>query len=164
MKLNRSFATVLLGLTLCFSLAAAAQTVVGFLTLPETGVALPIPNGYGGMNWGNFNYITEQLRSGPRNVALPAFSSGGLRLCRRPSPANRFRCLACRWLDRVQHHPDLACVQPRSVCWVAELSAGAVLTPIRVPGEWGAITQATFVCRDSQQRAAIFKLWSVTLQ
>ena len=64
MKPNRSLATVVLGITLCFSLAAAAQKVIDFSGLPKAGVLLPIPNGYGGMNWGNFDYITELLKSG----------------------------------------------------------------------------------------------------
>ena len=38
------------------------------------------------------------------------------------------------------------------------------LTPIGVPPDWGEITQVTFVCRDSQQKVAIYNLWSVTLQ
>ena len=75
MKLNRKIATVLLCLTLCFSLAAAAQKVIDFSGLPKTGVLLPIPNGYGGMNWGNLDYITEEPNDGTRNVAVPSFTS-----------------------------------------------------------------------------------------
>jgi len=75
MKLNRKIATVLLGLTLCFSLAAAAQKVINFGGLPKTGVLLPIPNGYRSMNWGNLDYITEELADGTRNVAVPWFTS-----------------------------------------------------------------------------------------
>jgi hypothetical protein len=40
------------------------QKVIDFSGLPKNGALLPIPNGYGGMNWGNFDYITELLKSG----------------------------------------------------------------------------------------------------
>ena len=75
MKLNRKIATVLLGLTLCFSLVAVAQKVIDFSGLPKTGVLLPIPNGYGGMNWGSLDYITVELKDGTRNLTVPSFAS-----------------------------------------------------------------------------------------
>src|SRR5262249_44150111 len=37
-------------------------------------------------------------------------------------------------------------------------------TPLRVPSEWGDISQVTFLCRDAQQRPAIFNLYSLTLE
>jgi len=96
MKLNRKIATVLLGLTLCFSLAAAAQKVIDFSGLPKTGVLLPIPNGYGGMNWGNLHYITEEPNDGTRNVAVPRLPPP-LRPCPRQTLPSRFTCSAWRW-------------------------------------------------------------------
>lgn len=51
MKIHRTFATALLGLTVCFSLAANAQKLIDFSSLPWTDKPLPIPDGYAGMNW-----------------------------------------------------------------------------------------------------------------
>ena len=75
MKISRNFATVLLGLALCLSVTAAAQDIIDFSGLPQTQVPVRIPDGYGGMNWRGFNYATEFMNSGTRNVAVAGIAS-----------------------------------------------------------------------------------------
>ena len=38
------------------------------------------------------------------------------------------------------------------------------LTPIRIPVDWGGVTQVTFVGIDRERKPAIFNLWSLTLE
>ncbi len=71
MKTNRNCLTVFLGLALCLSMTAAAQTIIDFSGLRYIEGSAPIPNGYAGMNWGNFKYGTDYVSGVTRNVAFP---------------------------------------------------------------------------------------------
>jgi hypothetical protein len=163
MELNRTFATFLLGLTLCFSLAAGAQQVIDFSRLPKTGFFLSIPDGYGGMNWGNFDYITEELKSGTRNVAVPP-SSTTAQTMSAADPNQPFRVLGAAVVGQYNTSLTLYGYNHGSYVGSKSYPLAPVLTPIRIPTDWGEITQVTFVCTDSQQKPAIFHLWSLTLQ
>ena len=163
MKLDRTFTTILLGVTLCFSLAAAAQTIIDFSNLPQTGVLLPVPNGYGGMNWGNFDYFTELLKTGTRNVAVPAFGSTSQTMSS-AEPNQSFHVIGMSVVGQYNTTLTLYGYNHGSFVGSKSYPLAPLLTPIRVPPDWGEITQVTFVCRDSQQKVAIYNLWSVTLQ
>ena len=163
MKLNRALATVLLGITLCFSLAAAAQKVIDFSGLPYTGVLLPIPNGYAGMNWGNFDYITEQVKGDVRNVAVPSLFSTAQTISA-AQPNQPFQMLGASVVGMYNTTLTLYGYNHGSFVGSKSYPLAPVLTPIRIPAEWGEITQVTFVCRDSQNKPVIFNLWSLTLE
>jgi hypothetical protein len=163
MKLNRTLATVLLGTTLCLSLAAAAQKVIDFSSLPKTGVLLPIPNGYGGMNWGNFDYFTELLKTGPRNVAVPTFTSTAQTMSS-ADPNQTFQMLGAAVTGQYNTTLTLYAYNHGSFVGSKSYPLTPFLPPIRIPPDWGEITQVTFVCRDSQQNVAIYNILSVTLQ
>jgi hypothetical protein len=163
MKLNSAFPTVLLGLTLCFSLAAAAQKVIDFNGLPKTGVLLPIPNGYAGMNWGNFDYITQKLKGDVRNVAVPSLTSTAQTMSS-ADPHQPYQLLGMAVVGSWNTTLTLYAYNHGSFVGSKSYPLAPLLPPIRIPPEWGEITQVTFVCRDSQQRVAIYNLWSLTLQ
>jgi hypothetical protein len=165
--MNTKCRAVLLAVTLCLSLAATAQTVVDFSGLPPTGTPQAIPSGYGGMNWANFDYITELLKHGTMNVAFPAFFAG-------PGPAvttmaavdssNAF--IVVGMAVSGEYNTTLTLTAYNQGIYVGSQSypLAPVLTPIRPPSSWGAITEIRFACADSHRKAAIFNLSSVTFQ
>ena len=163
MKLNRTFATVLSGVTLCFSLAAVAQKVIDFSGLKKTGVLLPIPNGYGGMNWGNFDYFTELLKSGMRNVAVTDLASTAQTMSS-ATPNQTFQVLGMAVVGQYNTTLTLYGYNHGSFVGSKSYRLAPILTPILAPQNWREINQVTFVCRDSQQKPAIYSLWSVTLE
>jgi hypothetical protein len=163
MKLNRGLATVLLGLTLCFSLAAAAQTVIDFSSLPVTDKPLPIPDGYAGMNWGNINYITTQLKDDVRNIAVPSFFSTAQTMSS-ADPNQPFWMLGAAVVGQPNTTLTLYAYKNGSFVGSKRYPLAWRLTPIRIPPDWGGITQVTFVCTDSQRKPAMYNLWSLTLQ
>jgi hypothetical protein len=163
MKLNRTLATLSLGLTLCFSLAAAAQKVIDFSGLPKTGVLLPIPNDYAGLNWGNIDYITEQFRDEVRNVAVSSFSSTAQTMSS-ADPNHPYRLLGMAVVGQYNTTLTLYGYNHGSFVGSKSYPLAQLLTPIRIPAEWGEITQVTFVCRDRQQKPAIYNLWSLTFE
>lgn len=163
MKLNRKLATtILLCSTLCFSVAASAQKVIDFSGLPKTGVLLPIPNGYAGMNWGNVDYITEQVKGDVRNVAVPSLFSTAQTMSA-ADPNQPFQMIGAAVVG--QYHTTLTLYGYDHGSFVGSQSYPLTpfFTPIRIPADWGEITQVTFICRDSQQKQAMYNLWSLTL-
>ena len=163
MKLNPTLATVLLGITLCFCLAASAQKVIDFSSLPRTDNVLPIPSGYAGMNWGNFNYVTQQLKGDVRNIAIPAFFTTAQTMSS-ADPNQPFQMLGVAVVGVPGTALTLYGYNHGSFVGSETYPLAYWLTPIRIPTDWGGITQVTFVCRDSQKKPAIFNLWSLTLQ
>jgi hypothetical protein len=167
MKTNKIFATVILASLLCLALSAAAQNVLNFNGLPQTGAPKPIPSGYGGMNWGNFDYITEQLKQGVTNVAFPAFSSGrggttATMTALEPNQPYTLEGMAVTG----QYNTTLTLTAYSKGVYIGSQSypLAPVLTPIRAPSSWGAITEVRFSCVDSQHNGAIFNLFNLTFQ
>ena len=166
MKTKTIATTLMLATVLCLSLAAFGQTIINFNGLPQTGAPLPIPNGYAGMNWGNFDYITEQLKTGIQNVAFPAFTGPGptAETMSAVNPGTPYTLEGM--VVSGQYGSTLTLYGYNNGVFAGSKSypLAPVLTPIRVPPEWGPITQTTFVCVDSSYHPAIFNLFNLTLQ
>lgn len=162
MRTNRTLFLVALATLLSVSLAASAQHVIDFNSLPRTGTPLPIPSGYAGMNWGNMDYFTELLVDNLRNVALPGRNSFAQTFSS-TNPSQPFQLLGISVTGN--SGTTLTIYAYNNGVFVGSLSYGLspFLPPIRIPDEWGSLTQVTLVCRDAQQRPAIFTLSSLTL-
>lgn len=165
MKTKQTFATILLAFMVCYSLAAFAQRVIDFNALPRTDVILPVPNGFGGMNWGNFDYVTDQLITDTNNFAFPAlYHKPWTATMSAEDPSEPYRPVGMT--VRGQYGTTLTLYAYNRGVFVGSKSypIAPVFTPIRTPAEWGAITQITFAATDSQHQSAIFNLFNLTLQ
>lgn len=167
MKSRIALLTSLMIAVVAFSLAAVAQTVIDFSGLPRTGVLLPIPSGYAGMNWGDLDYFTEQFSKGPQNVGVPAmFGHGpaGSETMTSADPNRPYQLLGMAVTG--QYGTTLKLIGYNKGVYVGShtYNIGPNLTPIRVPQQWGQITQVTFVCRDTNNAPAVFALYNLTLQ
>jgi hypothetical protein len=162
MKNRITLATIVLAIV-CFSLTAAAQRIIDFGDLPRTGAPLPIPSGYAGMNWHNVNYITERLSTGVVNVAVPAFNSWGQTMSSE-NPAQPFQLLGLSVVGQFNTTLTLYAYNHGTFVGSQAIPLAPVLPPIRIPAEWGTITQLTFVCMDSQHRPTMYNLWSLVLE
>lgn len=162
MKSNRILSLVVLATLLSISLAASAQHVIDFNSLPRTGTPLPIPSGYAGMNWGNMDYITELLVNKVGNVALPGTNSFAQTIST-VNPSLPFQLLAMSVTGI--SGTTLTVYGYNNGVFVGSQSYGLspYLPPIKIPDNWGSLTQVTLVCRDAQQRPAIYTLGSLTL-
>jgi hypothetical protein len=163
MKTRMIATTLMLIAVLCFSLAAAAQKVIDFSSLPWTDRPLPIPNDYADMNWGNFNYMTQMLKGDVRNIAVPSFFSTAETMSS-ADPNQPFQMLGAAVVGQPNTTLTLYGYNRGSFVGSKSYPLAWRLTPIRIPTDWGGITQVTFVCTDSQKKPAIFNLWSLTLQ
>jgi PEP-CTERM motif len=82
---NLSFLRVLAALGLCMVIAPAAARAATITFDDLSGSENPVPNGYGGLNWGNFYYLNADTYGTPSgyqngtvshpNVAYNAFGS-----------------------------------------------------------------------------------------
>jgi hypothetical protein len=167
MKNHKRFATLVSMSLLCLAMSAAAQNVLDFNGLPRTGAPKPIPSGYGGMNWGNFDYITEQLTQGLTNVAFPAFANGlgpTVETMSAVDPEQGFHLIGAAVTGPYNTTLTLSAYNEGEYVGSQSYPLAPVLPPIRIPSSWGAITQVKFVCTDSQGKSAIFNLFSLTFQ
>ena len=162
MKSNRILSLVVLATLLSISLAASAQHVIDFNSLPRTGVPLPIPSGYAGMNWGSMDYFTQLLINHVGNVALPGTNSFAQTISA-VNPSQPFQLLGMSvtgiWGTTLTIHAYNNGVFVGSQSY----PLSPYLPPVRIPDAWGNLTQVTLVCRDAQQRPAIYTLSSLTL-
>lgn len=162
MRTNRILSLVALSTLLSVSLAAAAQHVIDFNSLPRTGTPLPIPSGYAGMNWGSMDYFTELLVNNVTNVALPARNSFAQTISA-ANPSQAFRLLGMSVTGNWGTSLTIYAYNNGVFVGSQSYALSPFLPPIRIPDEWGGLTQVTLVCRDAQQRPAIFTLSSLTL-
>ncbi len=162
MNSNRILSLVVLATLLSISLAASAQHVINFNGLPRTGTPLPIPSGYAGMNWGNMDYFTELLINHVGNVALPSTNSFAQTISA-VNPSQPFQLLGMSATGI--SGTTLMIYAYKNGVFVGSQSypLSPYLPPIKIPDEWGDLTQVTLVCRDAQQRPAIYTLSSLTL-
>jgi hypothetical protein len=164
---TKMFATLVSVSLLCLALSAAAQTVLDFNGLPTTDPPKPIPSGYGGMNWGNFDYVTEQLTRGITNIAFPAFANGlgpSVETMSAVDPDLGFHLIGAAVTGQSSTTLTLSGYNEGLYVGSQSYPLNPLLTPIRIPSSWGAITQVKFVCTDSQGKSAIFNLFSLTFE
>jgi hypothetical protein len=162
---TRLMVTIVAAVMCLSGLAAAQQTqrIIDFSGLPLTGAPLPIPSGYAGMNWNDLWYTTLRFTEGIRNVALPAFGSHAQSMTA-ANPSQPFQLLGLAVKGDYGSTLTVYAYTNGGFTGSQSYSLAPLFTPVRIPLEWGPVTQVTFICRDAQQRPANFNLYSLTLQ
>ena len=155
-------ATLMFAALVSFSLPIAAQSTIDFLSLPQTNRYLPIPAGYGGMSWGNLNYITTSLNGNPTNSGAPVFNSSAQTISA-ASPGQAFQLVSLT-----------ASGQNSFVLTVHGYNQGVhvgsrmyVLSPtptvLNIPQSWGNVTLITLVCWTHFGNPAPYMLYRLAL-
>lgn len=162
MKANRITTLVVFATVLSISLVASAQHVIDFNALPRTGVPLPIPSGYAGMNWGNMDYVTELLVNHVTNVAVPGTNSFAQTISP-VQPTQPFQLLGMSVTGISGTTLTIYAYNNGVYVGSQSYALSPFLPPVKFPDDWGSLTQITLVCRDAQQRPAIYTLNSLTL-
>jgi hypothetical protein len=156
-------AAFVLAVLVSSSLAATAQTVIDFNSLPKTNRYLPIPYGFGGTSWGNLNYITTSVNGSLTNVGAPAFNSSAQTFSA-ASPGQSFQLASLMVSEQnsvvLTAHGYNQGVHVGSRSYL--LSANP--TAFTFPSSWGNLTSVTLVCETHFGNPAQYMLYSVSLR
>jgi hypothetical protein len=160
MKRNNNNALVVLAALVCFSLPLAAQSTIDFNSLSQTNHYLPIPSGFGGMNWGNLDYITF---SG-QNVGMPVFNTSAQTMSA-ANPGQSFH------LDSLTVSAQTGVIMSvygyNQGVFVGSQSYALSPSPavLNIPSSWGNVTSVTFACYTHiGVKPALYELHNVTVQ
>ena len=161
--MKRKLALVVLAALVSFSLPIAAQSTIDFASLPQTNRYLPIPAGYGGMNWGNLNYITASVNGNPTNVGAPVFNSSSQTIvAANPGQTFQLASLTASGQNSVvlTIHGYNQGVHVGSQMYVLSATPKA----LNVPASWGNLTSITLVCETHFGNPAPYMLFSLALR
>ena len=116
------------------------------------------------MNWRDFNYATEFMNSGTRNVAVPGIG-GPFETMSSADSNQSFKVLGLSVLGYSGLTLTLQGFNHGVFVGSKSYPLSPMLTPLRVPPEWGRITQLTFLCMNSAGGwAPYYRVLAITLK